>query len=173
MQENKRSMRLENMETKKLKIGQDVTLVSKEIRHSDYGKDYIESDQIGRTSFLHITKIGKKYLYGQYFYFEQDKRTQHDWEHDIIIADYLILNGIRTDLEKTYKDNRAIREDYNKIRTEAHRELERKYEELCRQDFDKWNQTFPTPPPVDLSKPPYARQEPISQNIETAHPEAI
>jgi len=142
------------MDKSEIKIGQDVTIVSRGIRHHTYGEGtYIDESAIGRASFLTVTRIGREYLYGKHFYIDDDrKRKTCDWEDKVKLDENLVFAGMRQDIKELHEKYRILTNEYDKLREDACREIERKYHELMRAEQDEWNKAHPTPAPVDLAK---------------------
>lgn len=145
------------MNKKEIKIGQDITLVSKGITHNSYDSTtYITEDQVGNTHFFQVTKIGTTYIYGKYIRFELDgKREIYYWESKVNPEEYLIFNGIHEDLRKAYNDRKTLRDEYEKTRENTRRDIERKYDQLARQEYEQWTKDNPRPAPLDLSNLPF------------------
>lgn len=139
-----------------MKAGQDITVVSKGTRHNTYSEGtWIDETQVGRTSFLMVTKIGVKYIHGKYFHFEDGKRQECYWEDKINADEVLIFHGIRQDLQEAYNQKRLEREAFEKERGQARYEIEREINQLKSAKFDEWDKTHPRPKPLDLTNLPY------------------
>ena len=140
------------MNRENIKIGQDMTLVSKGITHSEYGGDWIDTDQVGATSFLRVTRVGKKYLYGIHYWNEDGQRKEAYYESKHDLNDYLVLAGLREDLEKQYREYRRARDEYEKQKERARYEIQRKYSELERAEFDSWEKAHPRLASINLAE---------------------
>ena len=132
------------------KIGQHITLVSKGIRKPDYGDPYVETDKIGRTSYVKITRIGTTYIYGKYIHFSNGKPEECYWEAKINPKDYLILFGIRTDITQIYKKHQSELEEYEKRRKEAMYEIKRELYQIENEKRKNWEERNPRPAPIHL-----------------------
>ena len=130
-----------------VKVGQDVTLVSRGIRHCTYGEDkpWIDELVAGSTSFLRITKIGKKHLYGVHFYFEEEQRKEAHYEADHNLDEYIIFDGVREDLKIQHVQFRRDYDEHEKRRTSKHYELERELNDQLRAKMDEWDRDNPRP----------------------------
>jgi hypothetical protein len=164
-------VRNENMSltVKQLRAGQTITLVSKGIRHS-FGNTYTDETQIGNTSFLEITRIGREYIYGKYIYYEDGKKQLSTWEDKINPAEYLILDGIRTDIQEQFNNYRLKLQEYENKRKEARYKFEREAYDLTRRKMETWDKENPRPTPIDLNQlttktfEEYIKARPLSLN---------
>jgi hypothetical protein len=144
------------MRKEDITIGQDITIVSKGIRHNTFSEGtWIDETQLGATSFLEVTKVGVKYVYGKHFHFEDGKREVCYWEDKINPEEVLLFNGVRQDLEETYNKKRLERQAYEKQREDAHREIDREMHDLMRAKQEEWDKANPRPKPLDLTALPY------------------
>jgi hypothetical protein len=138
---------------KETKAGQDVTIVSKGIRHHTYSEGtYIDENEVGRTSFLQVTKIGLKYLYGTHFHIEDGKRELFHWEDKVNVDENLVLPGIRHDLAEAYNKKRLERAAFEKEREKAFYEIESEMRQIMRSKQDEWDKAHPRPRPINLQE---------------------
>ena len=136
---------------KNIHVGQDITLVSKGIRHG-YGSSYVDSLLVGETSFMRVIRVGTKYVYGHYVYFEDGQRKEHDHESKFDVDDHIILDGIRQEYHTAYLRYRQACNDYEKAQQEARRDFEREAYDLVRAKSDEWEKANPRPKPIDLTE---------------------
>ncbi len=135
---------MQKMET--LKVGQDITIVSKGIRHSNYDtKTWIDELDAGSTSFLKITKLGNKYVYGVHFYFEDGKRKDYYYESKHDLEEYIVYDGVHTELEKQHRKFRLDCDNYEKLKEEKHRKLDWKLQQQLNAKMEKWLIEHPRP----------------------------
>jgi hypothetical protein len=106
---------LNTVEGTKIFIGEEVTAVSKGIHHG-YGSDWVDSSLAGQVHYLKVTRIGIKFLYGNFIYFDPatGNREDRDWETDTNSEEYVIHEGIRKDLEKQHRDFTKAQEEHEK-----------------------------------------------------------
>ena len=144
------------MITKKdLKIGQDITLVSKGIRQS-YGTSYVVESNVGIAHFFRVTKLGTTYVYGKYQHKNDSGVMELTlWEDKIDPAEWVLFDGLREDLKQAFLSRQALREAYEKLRTDTRRDIERKHSDLARAELDEWDKANPRPKPLDLTALPY------------------
>jgi len=135
-----------------IQIGSEITLVSKGKRQG-YNSTWVDDLLVGDTSFLKVTKIGSKYLYGVYFHYEDDgKREDCCWEAKVLMDDYIILEGVHPDIKQKYKEYRASVNKHEEARNQQHRDLEWKYHDALNKEMDEWDKQNPRPQPIDLEK---------------------
>ena len=133
------------MRKQEMKVGQDITLVSKGIRHSDYGKDWVDQTQKGRTSFFKIAKIGFKYLHGTYIYWDGGERHDRDWPSKVIMEDYIIYSGIRHDLKDRYDKYYKAIQQWEEVQEKTRRQCEWQMRDYVNKQMDKWRKENPYP----------------------------
>ena len=129
-------------------VGCDVTLVSKGIRHTDYSdQTWIDTTQVGRTSFFKVSSIGRKYLHGTYIYWDEEGRHNRDWPSKVIIEDYLIYNGIHHDFEERYDKYYAAVNAWKEAEEKTRRKTEWETRDYVAKQMDKWRAKNPIPEP--------------------------
>jgi len=136
----------------RFKPNEVVTLVSKGVRHltaSDH--TYIDETQIGNTSFLKITRVGRDYIYGKYLYLDQDGQKECCWEAKVTPEEYIILEGIRRDLEANYKQYQQELRRYEEARKQARSDFEKIAYEMVTKQMQFWDEENPRPKPPSLS----------------------
>lgn len=134
-----------------VKVGQEITLVSKGIIHSSYGNDWIDSTLVGRTHFLKVTKVGNKYIYGKGVYFEDGQRKEVMWESKENLSDYVVFEGIRRDLEAQYREFRDSLNTYEERRKQTQYQFDRELNEQLRAKITKWDEENPRPQPLKIN----------------------
>lgn len=133
-----------NNQLKNLKIGQEITIISKGIRHGN--TDYIMQDEIGKASFMQITKIGNKYIYGKWIYFNPTNgKKEYNWEDKINTDDYLIFPTIRHDLKQKYQQYKDANEQYKTDYKNAVYDIESELYNIKRQKIDQWQNQHQRP----------------------------
>lgn len=131
---------------KRLSCRLEVTLVSKGIQRSEYTSSvWIDERQKGRTSYFKVEKVGVKYVYGRYMYYEDNARKLCQWQAKIDPKDYQIYLGIHHDLKKAHADFLNKLEGYEKARKDRLRELERKAQNLVNARMKVWESEHPRP----------------------------
>lgn len=133
----------------KLKKGQDITAVSKGIVNG-YSSPYVDYLQVGQTHFLRVSRIGRVYLYGYYIRFEDGQRKETDWESDLKLENFVVLDGIRTDLETAYLKFRSDDAAYNKLYEDTRRDLERELHDELSRKLGAWVKDHPRPQGINL-----------------------
>lgn len=127
-----------------VKVGQDVTLVSKGVVNG-YGSPYVDSLLVGQTSFMRVTKIGTKYLYGVHFWMEDGVRKDAYYEGKVDIEKYQVFEGEHMEFKMAYDKFRLDVDDYEKRYAEVQRQLEWEMRQELNKKFDAWKQANPRP----------------------------
>jgi hypothetical protein len=140
------------MRKEDIRIGQDITLVSKGIQHSYGGSTYISELQVGSTCFLKVTKVGAKYVYGVNFYMEGEQRKDFCYESKHDLGEYLVFSGMRTDFDAKHKRFQRDTDEYEKLRDETRRTLEWELSQQLNAKMDEWTKAHPRPLPVNLAE---------------------
>lgn len=137
------------MNAKLFRVGQEVTLVSKGIRHSPYVSDWVDEEVKGETSFFKITKIGKKYLYGKYYHYNEETgekvREECNWEASVNMEEYWILIGEHEEYKIKYQQFRKALDDWRKTQQEKQRDFDRELSKQLRAKMDEWDKQNPIP----------------------------
>lgn len=129
------------MNIKDIKVGQDITLVSKGIRHTYGAQTYIDELQAGNASFLRVTKVGKKYVYGVHFYFEEGQRKDFYYTSDCNLDEYVVFPGVRQDLIDQHRQFLRDHDEFEKLRENKRYELERELHDQLNAKMDAWDKT--------------------------------
>jgi len=131
---------------REIRVDQEYTLVSKGITRSTYTpQTWIDTRQKGNASFFKISRIGTKYLYGNYIYFEENQKVIRDWESKIDPADYIIHKGIRHDLKQAHLAFINKLDSHTKLRENKRREIEREAQDLINSKIELWDKQNPRP----------------------------
>jgi hypothetical protein len=101
---------------------------------------------------MEITRIGREYIYGKHVYFEDGKKQVSTWEDKINPAEYLIFDGIRTDIQEQFNNYRLKLQEYEDKRKEARYSFEREAYDLTRRKMETWDKENPRPTPIDLNQ---------------------
>lgn len=133
-----------------IRVGQHITIVSRGIRHSPYGPDYVNSDQVGSSAFMTVSKIGRDYVYGKHYRVENGKREVFYWEDKIKLSEYLVFDGEVNDYEALHLAYRKSVNDYEETRHKAEYEYDHEAYEAKRKWWAEWEIAHPRPKIVSL-----------------------
>ena len=140
-----------SLTVKQLRPGQVITLVSKGvIRYLN--SNYVDETLIGNTIILEVTRVGRQYIYGRQIYFNNGRKESHTYETRIDPSEYIILDGIRDDIEQLYRQYRLKLQEYEQRRQEALRNFESEARNMILQKMAQWEKENPRPHPIDLDK---------------------
>jgi len=130
---------------KELKPNQIITLVNKGIRKSDYSaRVWIDSFMLGRISFIRITKVGTKYIYGKWLYPSHDiKEAYYVTREDF--NQYVIYDGIRQDLKDKYIQFENQRRIYEEKRKKAIYNIDHEVYKIKNAKIESWDNDNPRP----------------------------
>ena len=140
------------MKRGEIKPGQDVTLVSRGIRHSQYSPDWIDQWEIGEANFVKVTKVGHDYVYGRPVWIDAGIRKEYQGpqENKYAMSEFIILPGIHTDLHDAYLKYRAAMGEHDQLKDRTRREFENEAREYVEGKMDEWNRANPWPTPINL-----------------------
>lgn len=127
-----------------VKVDQDITLVSKGIVNG-YGSPYIDMLQVGSTSFMRVTKIGTKYLYGIHFWMEDGVRKDAYYESRVDVLKYQVFEGVHVEFREAYDKFRRDTDEYEKRREDVRRGFEWEFRQELNRKMDAWNKDNPRP----------------------------
>lgn len=127
----------------KPKVGTIVSLV-------DTGKQVNYPEMKGRVTFLKVTKLGTKYVYGLTLYYEETELKEASYESHFPLDKVEVLEGIREDLRQVYNDFKESESKWGKAEGEAYREAESKAWNLKSELMDAWRKEHPRPTLVQV-----------------------
>jgi hypothetical protein len=135
---------------RQFRVGEDVTLVSEGYVNGS-GRPYIDPVLVGRTSYMHITRIGQKYLYGNFLYPDNDgKLVPNTWEAKADVTHTLIHHGVRTELREAYSKYRDELAVYEVTVQCTRREMEQELQDELNRKLAQWQADHPRPKPPTL-----------------------
>ena len=95
--------------------------------------------------FLKVTKKGRKYIYGKYVYREDGQIKEFSWEDKIDPSGYVILSGMREDLEKAYLEYRDALDKWEEAKRRTRDELRLKAWDWIEEQLKLWEKENPRP----------------------------
>lgn len=125
------------------KIDEYITLINKET---------------SRPSFLHVTKIGRKYIYGKPIHNDThlNRLVTHYYEAKYIMENHVILQGIHKNLDEIYKKYQTAVYEWRNERKEYHRRTEWEFrDEAYRKTQEKlaqWDEEHSEPQKPSLEE---------------------
>ncbi|MCD6312476.1 MAG: hypothetical protein J7L79_01510 [Thaumarchaeota archaeon] len=96
-------------------------------------------------SFLKVTKRGRKYIYGRHVYREDGQIKEFSWEDKIDPSEYVILPGMREDLEKAYLEYLDALDKWEETKRRTLDELRLKAWDWIEEQLKLWEQQNPRP----------------------------
>jgi len=136
---------MNSQQNTRLEIGQDITLVSKGIRHG-YGNPWIDIEIRGQTYYATITKIGNKYLTVKTFHFKEDGSREYAYyESKENTEENFIHNGIRTDLKTQHQNFIQNLHKHHEQYETAQRNIDHATYKITSRLLKHWNDKHPRP----------------------------
>lgn len=136
---------------KKYKVGEKLTLITRGIRRSDYSNQtWIDQRLKGRASFFEVSRVGRKYLYGFYFYNDIEGLTKSVNEAKINTEDVVIHKGFDTSAILNYKEYLQSLDNYEKTRKQGMYDIDAEIYTIKRALIEKWEANNPRPKPLTI-----------------------